>query len=75
MAIKTKENENKPRRWDAILITIGMTIGFLIIMMKISGVWPCEIIDFFGIQDNSCEKTFEQNINGIIQWIFNKFNF
>lgn len=75
MAVKTKTHKDKPRRWDAILVIIGMTIAFCVIMMKISGIWPCEIIEFVGIQDNSCHKTLEQNINGIIDWVFKKFNF
>lgn len=75
MAIKPKIREKKPRRWDAILVGVGMAIGFSIIMMKISGIWPCEMIESFGIQDNSCAKTLDQNINGIIEWFFKKINF
>jgi hypothetical protein len=30
-------------------VAIGMFVGFSSIMIKLSGVWPCDIIEYFGI--------------------------
>lgn len=30
--------------WDVIAIALGMTIGFAIILMNFTGIWPCNII-------------------------------
>ncbi len=30
--------------WDVIAVALGMTIGFTIILMNFTGIWPCNII-------------------------------
>jgi hypothetical protein len=42
--IKTKNEKHKKRRWDTILVGIGMATAFVIVLMKLTGYWPCEII-------------------------------
>ena len=33
---------------DVILIGLGMTIGFCVILMHLTGMWPCQIIEGTG---------------------------
>jgi len=35
----------KKRIWDKIIIGIGVVTGFSIVMMKLTGYWPCDIIN------------------------------
>jgi len=35
----------KKRWWDKVLVAIGLIVGFSIIVMKITGYWPCDIIN------------------------------
>jgi hypothetical protein len=41
-------------RIDVILVASGMVIGFIIIIMHLTGLWPCSII-------NKLDKTFSFN--------------
>jgi hypothetical protein len=38
-------------RIDVILVVCGMIIGFIVIIMHLTGLWPCSII-------NKLDKTF-----------------
>ena len=33
------------KRWDKIIVAIGLIVGFSVTMMKITGYWPCDIIN------------------------------
>jgi len=35
----------KKKRWDKVVVVIGIIIGFSITMMKITDYWPCDIIN------------------------------
>jgi hypothetical protein len=59
---------NKNRRWDAILVSVGMTIGFSIIVMKITGYWPCQLLSMMHIQQLSCDKSIMENVSSITNW-------
>jgi len=50
MENKTK----KKRRWDAVAIGIGMVLAFSMIIMKITGYWPCRIAVTLHIKQVSC---------------------
>ena len=39
------EKAMKKRYWDKAVIAIGAIVGFSIIVMKITGYWPCDIIN------------------------------
>jgi len=52
--MKIEKSNKKIRRWDAILVGIGMTVGFSFIVMKITGYWPCHLINLMHIQQVSC---------------------
>ncbi len=41
-------------RIDVILVVCGMIIGFIVILMHLTGMWPCSII-------NKLDKTFSFN--------------
>jgi hypothetical protein len=41
-------------RIDVILVVCGMIIGFIVILMHLTGQWPCSII-------NKLDKTFSIN--------------
>jgi len=59
----------KKRRWDAAVVAVGMVIGFSVIVMKITGYWPCNIINTLQINQISCSKSIQENASSIIQWI------
>jgi hypothetical protein len=35
----------KKKRYDAVILGIIAVIGFSIVVMKLSGYWPCDIIN------------------------------
>jgi hypothetical protein len=35
----------KNERIDVYLVAIGMTVGFVVILMNLTGMWPCSIIN------------------------------
>jgi hypothetical protein len=45
-------------RIDVILVAFGMIIGFIVIIMHLTGLWPCSII-------NKLDKTFSFNYSNI----------
>ena len=54
----------KPRRrlWDSILVVIGMTLGFIVIVMKITGYWPCDIAVTLRLKGVTCERPAIENM-------------
>jgi hypothetical protein len=57
-----KAKKHKRRMWDSILVAIGMTLGFIVIVMKITGYWPCDIAVNLRIKGVSCEKPAIENM-------------
>ena len=70
MENKTK----KKRRWDAVAIGIGMVLAFSMIIMKITGYWPCRIAVTLHIKQVSCDKSIQENTSSIIRWIQQQFH-
>jgi hypothetical protein len=67
MEIKTdKKDFNKKvkkRRWDAIFIGTLMSVAFVVILMRFTGYWPCEIITDLKIEDIvSCSRSPQDNL-------------
>jgi hypothetical protein len=67
MEIKTDKKDftkkGKKRRWDAIFIGALMSIAFVVILMRFTGYWPCEIITALKIEDIvSCSRTPQDNL-------------
>ena len=63
---KDKKDFNKKikkRRWDAIFIGTLMSVAFVVILMRFSGYWPCEIITSLKIEDIvSCSRSPQDNL-------------
>lgn len=67
MEIKTDKKDSnkkvKKRRWDAIFIGTLMSIAFVVILMRFTGYWPCEIITALKIEDIvSCSRSPQDNL-------------
>jgi hypothetical protein len=64
--------------WDVILVAFSMLIAFLIVVMKLTDVWPCNILEITNINPISCQQTVSENLNLIINHvrdsIFNAFS-
>ena len=61
--------KKKNRRWDAVVVGIGMALAFSMIIMKITGYWPCRIATTLHIKQVSCDKSIQENTYSIIHWI------
>jgi nicotinamide riboside transporter PnuC len=68
--IKYKKQKHKKRRWDAIVVGIGMTTAFVIVLMKLTGYWPCEILSLH-IEEISCDKSIQDNVMSMANWLQN----
>ena len=69
------ENKGKKkRRWDAVAIGIGMVLAFSMVVMKITGYWPCRIANTLHIKQISCDKSIQENASSIIHWIQQQFH-
>jgi hypothetical protein len=56
----------KKRWWDSILVGALMGLAFAVIIMRLTGYWPCEIISSLNIEQIiSCSKSPQENIQGI----------
>ena len=63
MAKKTIARKIKKRRWDAVLIGTAMSISFVVILMRFTGYWPCEIISTLNIENIiSCSRSPQDNL-------------
>jgi hypothetical protein len=63
MAKKTIARKIKKRRWDAVLIGTAMSISFVVILMRFTGYWPCEIISTLNIENMiSCSRSPQDNL-------------
>ena len=66
MAKKTIARKIKKRRWDAVLIGTAMSISFVVIIMKFTGYWPCEIISTLNVESMiSCSRSPQDNLLSI----------
>ena len=59
---------------DAIVVAVAMIIGFSVIMMKFTGLWPCRIAEILHIGSVSCDKTFAENMKSIETLMRNSIN-
>ena len=67
MEIKTDKKDSdkkvKKRRWDAVFIATLMSVAFVVILMRFTGYWPCEIITALKIEDIvSCSRSPQDNL-------------
>ncbi len=64
--------------FDVILITLGMTLGFIIIIMNLAGMWPCNIIyvldkPLFYNSSSLMHQTANNFIEDSRYWLINLF--
>ncbi len=75
--IKIKNLKDRPKKrekvnnWDVILITSGMIFGFIVIVMNITGIWPCNILN--AIQTSNNENGFLEYFTGWAGWLHQLF--
>ena len=47
----TRSKKNLPNVWKTKLeyavVGIGMSVGFSAVMMKLTDIWPCDILEMF----------------------------
>ena len=56
----------KKRRWDAVLVGTAMSISFVVILMRFTGYWPCEILSTLNIENIiSCSRSPQDNLQTI----------
>ena len=57
------QNQNQPeetnlrtkkRRWDAILVGVGFSLAFVLLVTKVAHLTPCEVVDYFSIDAKAC---------------------
>ena len=44
----------RARRWDAILVGVGFSIAFVLLVTKVAQITPCEAVNYFSIDTNTC---------------------
>ena len=66
---ETKRRTRK-RRWDAILVGVGFSIAFVLLITKVAHVTPCEAINYLSIDAKAC--TLASNDNTIVGQVSNQ---
>jgi len=49
-----RTERKRARRWDAILIGVGYSIVFVLLLTKVAQITPCEAVNYFSIDTNTC---------------------
>jgi hypothetical protein len=49
-----RTKRKRARRWDAILVGIGYSMAFVLILTKVTQTTPCEVINYFNIDTRTC---------------------
>ena len=44
----------KKRRWDAILVGVGFSLAFVLLVTKVAHLTPCEVVNYFSIDAKAC---------------------
>jgi hypothetical protein len=63
---RDRARRKRGRRWDAILVGIIFSIAFVLITTKVAQITPCEVINRFNIDTNTCDLVGADD-NGIIK--------
>lgn len=51
----------KKRRWDAIIVGIGFSLAFVLLISKVAHITPCEAISYFNIDTKACALVSNSN--------------
>lgn len=66
----SRSNKPKKRRWDAILVGVGMSVAFVIVLMKITGYFPCDIVNSLQMSAKiDCGDSVESNFGAFFNWV------
>lgn len=63
----TTRKTQKKKRWDAVLVGIGMTVAFSIVITRLTGFSVCDAVDALQITDAGCISWLETNWNTLIE--------
>lgn len=67
--MQDKPLSGKKKRWDTILVGIGMTVAFIIVLMRLTGYFPCDIVN--ALQPSTalnCGDSVESNFGAFFEW-------
>ena len=68
------------KNFDVILVAVGLIVGFMVIVIHLTGIWPCSIIN--GINKSSLknlnifsinEETYQKSIDDMHYFLTNLF--
>ena len=68
------------KNFDVVLVAIGLIIGFMVIVMHLTGIWPCNILN--KINNSSLnklnifsinEESYQKFIDDMHYWLTNLF--
>ena len=49
-----RTKRKRARRWDAILVGVGFSIAFVLLLTKVTQISPCEALNYFNIDSKIC---------------------
>jgi hypothetical protein len=82
MEIKNKETSTtldwgnkrmKSKGWDVIFIASGMVFGFIVIVMNLTGMWPCNTLDVIQNSNTNSDNGLLVALNGAASWLHQLF--
>jgi hypothetical protein len=44
----------KRRTWDSVMVGIGFSLAFVLLLTKVAHTTPCEVINYFSIDSKTC---------------------
>jgi hypothetical protein len=51
----------KRRTWDSVMVGIGFSLAFVLLLTKVAHTTPCEVIDYFSIDTKTCTLVSNSN--------------
>ena len=67
--LEVNRKPQRKRRWDAVLVGIGMTVAFSLVITRLTGFSPCDAVDALRITDVGCSSWVEMNWNIFVEWL------
>jgi len=52
---KSSTRRKRRRRWDAVIVGVGFSIAFALLIAKVAQVTPCEVTNHFNIETKECD--------------------
>lgn len=49
-----KRSQTRKRRWDAVIVGVGFSIAFAMLVTKVGQVTPCEVMNHFNVETKEC---------------------